>query len=53
MILCLCRAVGERAVRAVIGGGARTLEEAGRACGTGTDCGGCHYPARQITTEHE
>lgn len=41
MILCVCRAVREREVEAVIAGGARTVREVGRACGAGVDCGAC------------
>jgi bacterioferritin-associated ferredoxin len=41
MIVCLCKGVSCGTVRQVIGEGAMTVEEVGRACGAGTDCGGC------------
>jgi bacterioferritin-associated ferredoxin len=41
MIVCLCRAVCEQQLRAVVGRGARSLEEVERACGAGGDCGSC------------
>lgn len=42
MIVCLCKNVSCRAVDASIEDGAYTVEDLGRACGAGTDCGGCH-----------
>jgi len=41
MIVCLCKAVSSSTVRRVIDEGALTTDEVGRACGAGTDCGGC------------
>jgi bacterioferritin-associated ferredoxin len=34
--------VSDRVVRAAVEAGDRTIEELGRTCGAGTDCGGCH-----------
>ena len=42
MIVCLCKGVSCGAVRGAIGEGALSVDEVGRACGAGTDCGGCH-----------
>jgi bacterioferritin-associated ferredoxin len=42
MYVCHCRAVSDRVVRAAVEAGDRTIEELGRTCGAGTDCGGCH-----------
>lgn len=42
MIVCSCLGVFERTVNRAIDGGAMTVEAVGRACGAGTDCGGCH-----------
>jgi bacterioferritin-associated ferredoxin len=42
MILCLCRGVPDRAVRAAIRQGAATLDDIAAACAAGADCGGCH-----------
>lgn len=42
MIVCHCRAVSDRVVRAVIRSGADSLEEVTEQCGAGAGCGGCH-----------
>lgn len=41
MIVCSCRGVFERTVNRAIDQGALTVDEVGRACGAGTDCGSC------------
>lgn len=41
MIVCLCKGVSCSTVRRAIGEGAMSVEDVGRACGAGTDCGGC------------
>jgi bacterioferritin-associated ferredoxin len=41
VIVCLCRRVSDRAIRAAVEAGAHTVEAVGRATGAGTDCGGC------------
>ena len=41
MILCLCRGISERTVKAVIGSGAETLDDVAAACEAGSDCGAC------------
>jgi bacterioferritin-associated ferredoxin len=41
MVLCLCKAVTDAAVRQVIEDGATSVDEIGARCGAGTDCGGC------------
>jgi bacterioferritin-associated ferredoxin len=41
MVLCICRNVSDREVKRTISDGASTLEEVGRECGAGTDCGTC------------
>jgi bacterioferritin-associated ferredoxin len=41
MIVCLCRGVSDRTVRAAIAAGAQTRDEVKEACGAGTDCGQC------------
>jgi bacterioferritin-associated ferredoxin len=53
MYVCLCKGVSERAVRASIREGARTLQQVGRACGAGTDCGACRGAVRDLLEEHE
>ncbi|ATB36604.1 hypothetical protein CYFUS_002019 [Cystobacter fuscus] len=51
MIVCLCRAVSDRTIRARISEGAHTVEELGSACGAGTGCGGCHDQLSQLIGE--
>jgi bacterioferritin-associated ferredoxin len=41
MIVCLCRGLGERAIRATIARGGDTRERLAAICGAGNDCGGC------------
>jgi len=41
MILCICKNVSDTRVRQAIVDGAETLDEVGRACRAGTDCGAC------------
>ena len=41
MYVCICFAVPESELEAVIADGARTEEEVGDACGAGTGCGNC------------
>jgi len=42
MIVCHCRVVSDRQVRAAIEHGAEHIEQITAACGAGSDCGGCH-----------
>ena len=41
MIICVCKAVGERTLREAIRSGARSVPELARATGASTDCGTC------------
>jgi bacterioferritin-associated ferredoxin len=41
MIVCLCRRVSDRTIRAAIREGAETEERIAEMCGAGTCCGGC------------
>jgi bacterioferritin-associated ferredoxin len=41
MIVCLCRRVSDRTIRAAIREGAQTEERVAEMCGAGTCCGGC------------
>ena len=41
MIVCQCRRVTDRDVRAAVARGASDLAELARECGAGTDCRGC------------
>jgi bacterioferritin-associated ferredoxin len=48
VIVCHCRAVSDRAIRASLLEGACTLEEVGERTGAGTCCGGCHTAIAEI-----
>jgi bacterioferritin-associated ferredoxin len=41
MIVCLCKAVSERTLRAAIRAGARTIADLAEATAASTDCGTC------------
>ena len=41
MIVCLCRGLGEHAIRASIARGGDTRDRLAALCGAGDDCGGC------------
>jgi bacterioferritin-associated ferredoxin len=41
LLVCHCHRVCDRIIRECIDGGARSLDDIGRACGAGTACGGC------------
>ena len=53
MVVCLCRNVTSREIEEHIDRGARTLEEVGRRCGAGTDCGGCHADLEELLARAE
>jgi bacterioferritin-associated ferredoxin len=42
MYVCICRAVTEDKVKAVIDAGAHSVESVTAACRAGDDCGACH-----------
>jgi len=44
MLVCHCRRVNDRAVKATVAAGARTVPDVAARCGAGTRCGGC-WPA--------
>jgi bacterioferritin-associated ferredoxin len=52
VLICHCRAVTDRAIRAAIEAGARTPAEVARSCRAGTGCGGCRSAVRQLLGEH-
>jgi len=51
MIVCLCKGVSSRTIREVIEDGADSVEAVGRACGAGTDCGGCTGQIEDMVAE--
>jgi bacterioferritin-associated ferredoxin len=54
VLICHCRRVNDRVIRAAVQAGARSREDVGAACGAGTGCGGCR-PAidRVLADERE
>lgn len=53
MIVCLCKVVSDRAIRAAQQAGATTVAEVGLATGAGTDCGGCHEAIARLLAQGE
>jgi bacterioferritin-associated ferredoxin len=51
MIVCLCRGIPERTIRAAIADGAASVTEVRRACGAGGDCGACHPMVAELVDE--
>jgi bacterioferritin-associated ferredoxin len=51
MIVCLCKGVSCHAIRSAVVEGATTVDEIGRACGAGTDCGGCQSSIEDIVEQ--
>ncbi|MEZ5322001.1 MAG: (2Fe-2S)-binding protein [Microthrixaceae bacterium] len=41
MIVCHCHRLNDRDIAAAVSDGANDLDDLGRACRAGTDCGGC------------
>ena len=52
MIVCHCKAVADRKIRAAARDGARCPTEVGRACGAGSVCGGCRPTILDLIEEH-
>ena len=48
MIVCLCHAVCERDLEAMVQAGAETTAEIERRCGAGGDCGACRPDIERI-----
>jgi bacterioferritin-associated ferredoxin len=48
MLVCHCRTVSDREVRAAIASGARTVGEVARECGAGGACGGCRFAVQDL-----
>lgn len=51
MLVCSCKAVSDRTVRAAIGSGAATVSEVTRRCKAGGGCGGCHVLLERLLVE--
>jgi bacterioferritin-associated ferredoxin len=52
MIVCHCRRVCDRTIRAAIQAGARTEDAVAEACGAGSVCGGCGPVVSELIDEH-
>ena len=52
MIVCHCAVVSDRDVADAWDRGARTLGQACRATGAGTDCGACVFSLKRLLCEH-
>lgn len=50
-MVCLCHGISERKLAKVIDHGATTVDDVGRACRAGTDCGGCRRTIEQALAE--
>ena len=51
MIICVCKAVSERHIRAAVRDGATNLRDLSRELGVGTCCGKCVPEARAVLSE--
>jgi bacterioferritin-associated ferredoxin len=51
MYVCICRAVTDERVRAVVDGGAKSVEAVTQACCAGDDCGACHQTIEDVIEE--
>jgi bacterioferritin-associated ferredoxin len=51
MIVCVCKAVSDRHIRAAVKGGATRLQDLSRQTGLGTCCGKCLPEARTTLAE--
>ena len=51
MYVCVCRAVTQQEVKAVIEGGARSVDAVTAACCAGDDCGACHQKIEELIEE--
>ena len=48
MIVCHCKGISDRDIRAAIRGGARSYQQVGRTCEAGRYCGGCQPLIREL-----
>ncbi|MCI0670416.1 MAG: (2Fe-2S)-binding protein [Myxococcaceae bacterium] len=51
MIVCICRVVSDRTIRAAIQEGASTVHQVAMACRAGTVCGGCRPQIAELIAE--
>jgi bacterioferritin-associated ferredoxin len=48
MIVCVCRAVSDRTIKALVNDGADSMADLRAACGIGECCGKCARQAREV-----
>ena len=48
MIVCHCKGLSDRDIRAAVRDGARSCRQVGRACEAGRACGGCRPTIREL-----
>ena len=53
MIVCHCRRVCDRSIRAAIQAGASTEDDVAEACGAGSVCGGCVPVVTELLDEEQ
>ena len=51
MLICHCKRVSDRVIRAAVREGAGCHETVGSVCGTGTGCGGCVPMVQRLIRE--
>jgi len=51
LLVCHCKVVTDRQIRAAIDAGARDEFDVAAACGAGSDCGGCIPTVQQLLGE--
>ena len=47
MIVCVCKAVSDRAIARAIAEGAQSVDDVARCTGAGTGCGACRHSVQQ------
>jgi bacterioferritin-associated ferredoxin len=52
VIICSCRAVNDRTIRAAIEAGAETLNAVSELCAAASRCGGCRPAIQEILAEY-
>lgn len=51
MIVCMCEAINDQTIRALVQAGCDTVPAVQRACGAGGQCGACTRDVRKLVAE--
>ncbi|NRA32582.1 MAG: (2Fe-2S)-binding protein [Polyangiaceae bacterium] len=51
MIVCHCRAISDKTIRAHVRAGCDSRRSIASACGAGTDCGGCARTVSEVIVD--